>query len=127
MHERFNASAVTFLKMALEQMLNRQINRNELFEIERINRILIKDSVCFQIDETFADIYPGSGGNASKAAVRIQFEYDLLNGQINDLSLNPYTRQDATDSLETIDLTQEGDLIIRDMAYMSIKVLKKIK
>jgi len=127
LHGRFNASAVIFIKMTLEEMLNNQIDRNELFKIEGINRILIKDSVCFQIDEAFADTYRGSGGNASKAAVRIQFEYDLLNGQINDLSLNPYTRQDATDSLETIDLTQEGDLIIRDMAYMSIKVLKKIK
>ena len=69
----------------------------------------------------------GSGGSASKAAVRIQFEYDLLNGKIIDLSLNPYTRQDATDSLETIDLTQEGDLILRDLAYMSLKVLQEIK
>ena len=59
--------------------------------------------------------------------MRIQFEYDLLNGNIIDLSLNPYTRQDATDSLETIDLTQEGDLILRDLAYMSLKVLQEIK
>jgi hypothetical protein len=127
LNERFNEYAVTFVKMALEQMLNSQIDRNKLFDIEGINRILVKDSVCFQLDESFAEKYPGSGGSASKAAVRIQFEYDLLNGNIIDLSLNPYTRQDATDSLETIDLTQEGDLIIRDLAYMSIKVLQKIK
>jgi len=127
LNERFNKYAVTFVQMALEKMLNSQIDRDKLFEIEGVNRILLKDSVCFQLDESFADKYPGSGGSASKAAVRIQFEYDLLNGKINDLSLNPYTRQDATDSLETIDLTQEGDLIIRDLAYMSINVLKKIK
>lgn len=127
LNERFNEYAVTFVKMALEQMLNSQIDRNKLFDIEGINRILVKDSICFQLDESFAEKYPGSGGSASKAAVRIQFEYDLLNGNIIDLSLNPYTRQDATDSLETIDLTQEGDLIIRDLAYMSIKVLQKIK
>jgi len=118
---------VTFIQMALEKMLNNQIDRNKLFEIEGINRILVKDSVCFQLDKSFAEKYPGSGGSASKAAIRIQFEYDLLNGNINDLSLNPYTRQDATDSSETIDLTQEGDLILRDLAYMSLKVLQKIK
>ena len=127
LNERFNENAVTLVQMALEKMLNSQIDRNKLFEIEGINRILVKDSVCFQLDESFADKYPGSGGSASKAAVRIQFEYDLLNGKIIDLSLNPYTKQDATDSLETIDLTQEGDLILRDLAYMSIKVLQEIK
>ena len=46
---------------------------------------------------------------------------------MHDLSLNPYTRQDVTDSLETIDLTQEGDLILRDLAYMNLKVLQEIK
>jgi hypothetical protein len=127
LNERFNENAVTLVQMALEKMLNSQIDRNKLFDIEGINRILVKDSVCFQLDESFADKYPGSGGSASKAAVRIQFEYDLLNGKIIKLSLNPYTKQDATDSLETIDLTQEGDLILRDLAYMSIKVLQEIK
>jgi hypothetical protein len=97
LNERFNENAVTLVQMALEKMLNSQIDRNKLFDIEGINRILVKDSVCFQLDESFADKYPGSGGSASKAAVRIQFEYDLLNGKIIDLSLNPYTRQDATD------------------------------
>lgn len=127
LNERFNEYAVTLVKMTLEKMINSQIDRTKLFDIEGINRILLKDSVCFQLDESFAEKYPGSGGSASKAAVRIQFEYDLLNGSINDLSLNPYTRQDATDSSETIDLTKEGDLILRDLAYMSIKVLKEVR
>ena len=90
LNERFNENAVTFVQMALEKMLNSQIDRNKLFDIEGINRILVKDSVCFQLDESFAYKYPGSGGRASKAAVRIQLEYDLLNGKIIDLSLNPW-------------------------------------
>jgi uncharacterized protein YfkK (UPF0435 family) len=34
LNERFNEYAVTFVKMALEQMLNSQIDRNKLFDIE---------------------------------------------------------------------------------------------
>ena len=89
-------------------------------------RILIKDSVCFQIDESPAEEYPGSGGDGSEASVRIQFEYDVLNGRINDLSVNAFNRQDATDSAATVELTEKGDLIIRDLACMSLPVLKKI-
>lgn len=89
-------------------------------------RVLIKDSVCFQIDESLANSYPGSGGSGSGAAVRIQFEYDLLNGNITALSLGAFNEQDATDSIATIETTAAGDLIIRDLAYMSLDVLKKI-
>ena len=91
-----------------------------------INRILIKDSVCFQVDESLLKAYPGSGGSGSKASVRIQFEYDLLGGKINDLSLNAFNDQDATDAIATVELLKTGDLIIRDLAYVGLQALQEI-
>ena len=127
LHERFNKYALAFLQRAMELLLEKQFNIDCLVnELEGIKRVLIKDSVCFQIDKSLCDIYPGSKGSNSGACVRIQFEFDLLNGRINDLSLNAFTHQDAKDSIETIEKTQEGDLIIRDLAYMEIKVLKAL-
>lgn len=87
---------------------------------------MIKDSVCFQVDESLLADYPGSGGSGSKASVRIQFEYDLLGGKINDLSLNAFNDQDATDAIATVDLLQAGDLIIRDLAYVGLQALQGI-
>lgn len=97
-----------------------------LLNLEGINRILIKDSVCFQIDESLATDYPGSGGDGSKASMRIQFEYDLLCGKINDLSLNAFNDQDATNSVATVVLLNAGDLVVRDLAYVGLKALKAI-
>lgn len=68
-------------------------------------------------------ITPGSG---SKANVRIQFEYDLLNGKIIDLSLNAFNDQDAKNSTDTLHLIEEGDLIVRDLAYMHLDALQGI-
>lgn len=125
--ERFNKYAVRFLKTALEELLSKQISkRNALLSCEQFNRILIKDSVCFQVDETLAEYFPGSGGSGSGANVRIQFEYDLLSGKIVDLSLNAFNDQDAKNSTMTLDVINEGDLIIRDLAYMHIAALKGI-
>ncbi len=126
LHERFNKHALYFLKRALEKMLERQLGQEFLRpdDFKGFKRILIKDSTCFQIDESLAQCYPGSGGGGSDASIRIQFEYDVLSGKINDLSVNAFNRQDATDSLATVEMTREGDLIIRDLAYMSLKVLK---
>lgn len=127
LHDRFNERALAFLQQALERLLNQQLDVTSLLATATaFKRILIKDSICFQIDESLAASYPGSGGSGSAAAVRIQFEYDLLNGHINDLSVQAFNDQDATDSLETIELTQEGDLIIRDLAYMNLGVIKRL-
>ena len=127
LNERFNQYALVFLKNALEKLLQNQVSLNRLAVASKhFNRILIKDSVCFQIDESLKDIYEGSGGSGSEAAVRIQFEYDALNGIINDLTVNAFNDQDTTDSLATIEKTQTGDLVIRDLAYMSLDVLKRL-
>lgn len=128
LHDRFNANALLFLKNALEKLMQTQFlhKRAYLEEFNVFNRILIKDSTCFQVDESLAEIYPGSGGAGSPASVRIQFEYDLLSGRINDLSVNAFNDQDASNSVATIEITEKGDLIIRDLAYMSLKVLDTI-
>lgn len=124
--ERFNAYAVEFLKLILTRMLEKQLTSNNVIDISAFKRILIKDSTCFQIDEKFVEQYKGSGGSGSKASVRIQFEYDLLTGDVTDVSLHPFVDQDASNSSETTYLIKKDDLIIRDLAYMSIPVLKEI-
>ena len=125
LHERFNQSAVTFIKDALERLIRTQLDVEPyLLDLEGINRILIKDSVCFQIHESLSTDYPGSGGAGSPASMRIQFEYDLLCRKINDLSLNAFNDQDATNAVSTSDLLSAGDLIVRDLAYVGLTALK---
>jgi hypothetical protein len=127
LHQRFNKYALAFLTKALASLLEKQFSTDYLVnKIPGIKRILLKDSVCFQVDKSLRDIYPGTSGNASEACVRIQFEYDLLNGGINDLSLSAYIEQDAKNSMETIEKTRSGDLIIRDLAYMKLDVLETL-
>lgn len=125
--ERFNETAVLFLKAAIEHLLNSQLDTKPyLVDLKGIKRILIKDSVCFQIPEQLKDVYPGSGGSGSKASVRIQFEYDLSGGKVNDLSLHAFNDQDASNSIETMELLKSGDLVIRDLAYVGIPALKEM-
>lgn len=112
------------MKLSLARLLRSRISTDKILpHATNFKRILIKDSVCFQIDESLGDHYPGSGGSGSKAAVRIQFEYDLLGGIINDLDIHAFNNQDATNATATMELVQEGDLIIRDLAYMHLDAL----
>ncbi len=127
LNDRFNKYAVEFLKSILELLIKLQITDVPvLTKFKTFKRILIKDSTCFQIDESLSEDYPGSGGSSSKASIRIQFEYDVLNGEIVDLTLNGYTEQDAKNSRTTIELVKNQDLVIRDLAYMHFDILEEI-
>ncbi len=72
LHESFNQKTLLFLKRALEIVLTTQISYNKtLVSISGFKRILIKDSTCFQIDKSLKEYYPGPGGSASDASIRI--------------------------------------------------------
>ena len=117
LHERFNQRAVNFLKAAIEQVLAAQLwSGKGSVKPKSFMRILIKDSICFQISPHRKSYYHGSGGDGSEAALRIQFEYDLLSGTITDLSVSAFKCQDSTNSVDTLGKVKPGDLIIRDLA-----------
>jgi hypothetical protein len=127
LHERFNKNAVLFLAKVLEKSLEKHLQKERFFEkIQGFDRILIKDSTSFQVSENAKKEYPGSGGCGSEASVRIQFEFDILSGSIVALTLGPYNTQDATDALTTVESINAGELIIRDLAYMHPKAIRKI-
>jgi hypothetical protein len=123
--ERFNNYAVTFLTRALEQLFRKHIPCPPILkESTGFKRILVKDSTCFGIDKSMKALFPVSDSEEStSAAVRIQFEYDVLSGVINDLSINPFRDQDNKDWRVSNYLIEEGDLIIRDLAYMHLSAI----
>jgi hypothetical protein len=51
LHDRFNEYAPLFLKAALEKLLRKQVLKHiELGKLSHFKRILIKDSICFEVD-----------------------------------------------------------------------------
>ena len=126
--KRFTKTATLFVKSLLAQMLRSSLSKDmEIFTNTNFNRILIKDSVCNQLPENLKDEYPGSGGASSKASVRIQFEYDLKNQEVIDLSPSAFNKQDCTNAKETLCKLQPNDLVIRDLGYVSIDTLKGVE
>lgn len=127
--ERFNGFCHAFIGSVLEKILSQQISSlpewKKLFA--NYGKIRIKDSTCFQLPECMSEAYPGSGGNSSNAAVRIQFEYDIKSGKVLDLSIHPFTEQDIEDSKLTVYEGSSNDIFVRDLGYVCIKSLKQIE
>ena len=124
--ERFTEVAVKFFKTVLEEVINISIQENLAIDFTEYDKVRIKDSTSFQLPDSMQEKYPGSGGSASKSGIRIQFEYDLKRGKIHDLSLYAFNNQDFNNANQTIDEIDKNDLVIRDLGYISINILKKI-
>ena len=125
--ERFNENAVKFLKSIMEEAIKISINPNNKIYFTKYEKVKIKDSTSFQLPENMKDVYQGSGGSSSDACIRIQFEYDLKDKKILDLSFHPYTTQDMTNAKDTIHDIKQNDLIIRDLGYIKVKYLEQIE
>jgi len=125
--ERFTEETIQFLKSILSELVRKVItDMPHIKEMSYFNAVRIKDSTSFQIPEHLAKHFPGSGGSASKAMVRIQFEYDFKSGEVLDLSLHAFNVQDQTDSVNTLHTIKEKELKISDLGYVNQKYLKAI-
>lgn len=126
--ERFNEHSVVFLKMLIQEILSRHMPSDRFKDLlPDCKTIRIKDATSFQLPEDLQKVYPGSGGHTSKACLKIQFEYDLKSGNVLDLSIGPYTTTDLTNSYQTLESVNRQDLIIRDLGYIGLELLGKIK
>ncbi len=124
---RFNELSVKFFKVILEKALKITIGKNEKIDFTEFEKVRIKDSTSFKLPENMKDKYPKSLKNVKTALIRIQFEFDIKNGEILDLSLHPFKEQDISDANKTIDDIDTNELVIRDLGYVQIDILRKIE
>ncbi|MEB8781318.1 IS4-like element IS231B family transposase, partial [Bacillus cereus] len=94
--------------------------------LTHFQRIRILDATIFQIPKHLASIYPGSGGCAQTAGIKIQLEYDLHSGQFLNFQVGPGKNNDKTFGTECLDTLRPGDLCIRDLGYFSLEDLDQM-
>jgi hypothetical protein len=127
LQQRFNRPAVDFIETILKNYL-KDMSFDKIMgsDLNQFTSVLIKDSTRFQVDEELSEYFPGSTGSATGAGIHIQYEFDLLTGKLNDLTLSDALRQDSTDARQSIELIPKGALVLRDMGYFNLEVFKSI-
>lgn len=125
--QRINDRAVDFFKLLLQHQLNNQISQPiDTNLLSSFNRVRIKDSTKFDVNSQLEEELPGYGGAASLACTSIQYKFDLNTGNCIDLSITPALESDYKNALNNKVDVHKGDLIIRDLGYFGIEVLKTI-
>lgn len=105
---RFNDYASGFMKSFLEYVLSEKLNINCINHHGCFNRIVIEDSSQFQLPEAFAHEYAGSGGGASKAAIKIHFAFDLFTHKVIEMVEGPGKTSDYKQPLGEVKKTIYG-------------------
>ena len=82
---RINALGKEFLRQCLAKALSLSKRPLEFDEgvLSGFSHVYVIDSTNFALQPSLADVFKGSGGGASKAAMRIQLVLDCLDGTLH--------------------------------------------
>jgi len=108
---------------ALFGQLSQEVQTN--LALAPFQRVLLHDSTVEKLPSHLAHLFPGSGNQHGQncAALKIQWVCDLKNSSALQVSLSGFTRNDQAAAPDILDVAQPGDLVIRDLGYLTSQVL----
>lgn len=127
LYERFNERTVEFLKTLASSFLKYvQLEKlAQLNGLEGFTGLNIIDSSSVSLHGSLSNLFKGSGGAASSAALKIQLMFDYLAGQIKELTLTSGCDNDQSFD-HYFSSIQEGALYLIDLGYFKLNSFKKI-
>lgn len=128
--KRFNNQAVEFLQSLFERALRTQLcgempGTTQLGKLFKAIRIM--DSTCWKLPANLSEDFRGFAGSGTASCAKIQFEYELLSGRIEQLQLQPAVQADKSYAFEKRDHLQAGELILRDLGYYSVEEYARLE
>jgi hypothetical protein len=131
LHQRINPYAVRYLQevfqLALRQQLEPICERLPVGALAPFGRVLLEDSTPCRLHEKLAEAFKGSGGSASRSAVNIDLIYEVLHHNLLEVHLSDGKAADQGRALAIVPHLRAGDLVIRDLGYLSLESLRQIE
>ncbi len=116
--ERINEYTVKFMKAmyleAFEQFKNKLALPLPI--LQQFISIFLVDSTFKELPANMAEMYPGSGGKASTASLKIQLVFEFLFGNLTQLVIEPGRAADQS-YIQYLEVVKAGSLVIMDLGY----------
>lgn len=129
LHLRFTDKAVEFLNTCVHFLLQQKLQdafRINAQILNRFNQIHIIDSTSWVLAAALKGVFPGCGGNASKAGCKVQLCYEYLRGALSFFEIGAGNRPDNAWSARLLQFAHAGDLIITDLGYFCLRTFHRI-
>ncbi len=127
--QRYSPSLAAFFKALFEKMAQQIVASEEALApiLSRFTEVILIDSSVIVLPDSQQSEFRGCGGSyqANQSAIKLQTEFDLLNGSLRCVELEQGRATDgATDRQQMIQ--SKDSLRIADLGYFSIPVLQRI-
>jgi hypothetical protein len=128
-HQRMNKRALVFLQDMIRQALTKvqaleTVCADGLFTT--FTKVYLAESTGFGLPDSLSDLFPGSGGSATKAGAKIQAVGDYKNSVFGHFALTPWNIPDQKYVDPVVALAQQGVLFIFDLGYFKLKAFARI-
>jgi hypothetical protein len=131
LHQRLNPYAVSYLQdvfaLALRQQLEPICERLPLGVLAPFARVLLEDSTQCRLHAKLAEDFKGSGGSASTAALKLDVIYEVMHHSLLEVHLSDGKAADQGRALAIVSHLRPGDLVLRDLGYLSLESLRQIE
>jgi len=129
--ERINSpNAAEFLKQvfqrAMQTKISNIVNRIPPDLLKFFKNVWLEDCSECVLNEALQETFKGSGGKSSRASVKIDLIYEIKQKTIHSIDLVDRRSPDQKLAQKHIDIIKAGDLIIRDLGFFDVTVLKLI-
>ena len=126
-HDRLSDAAVAFMKamFALAIAMFRQTVPIPITLLTQFQAVNVFDSTGISLPACLAKLFPGSGGDASPAALKLQLVVDFLTGTFSAIDITDGIHPDQT-SANFLAPIAKNSLNLFDLGYFTLKRLKGI-
>jgi Transposase DDE domain len=121
LHERIHERSEAFLEAIYQQALEQLKSQIALplSILTQFSQLLLVDSTFDQLPASLKDRFPGSGGKASCASLKVQLVYEFISGNLSELCLQAGRAADQAYT-QYLELVQAGGLVILDLGYFCL-------
>ena len=122
--------AVAFLSAVFDDALTQSLidvfDQTPTELLAPFSRVWLQDSTQCQLHEQLADTFRGAGGSSSKSSLKLSLIYEHHHHQIHQIMATDGVTAENTVGEALIDMLSADDLVIRDLGYLTVDVLRQI-
>ena len=126
--ERMTEAAAAFLLGCLAKVLERLQVHCQLAPqvLQQFSEVYVQDSTIQSLPASLAELFPGSGGNASPAALKIQLLFGLCSGNLVHVALQAGRSSDARYTEHVLHMLP-GSLLLQDLGFFNLSALQTVQ
>jgi hypothetical protein len=125
--QRIDKEAVQILKQVLQEGLERLggVERLEIGILKKFSKVYLTDSTQMELPAGLAEDFPGSGGDASPAALKLQVMFEYLSSTFEAIEVGPANQVDQGCRIH-LQHSQPDALHLFDLGYFNQRVLAEL-